>query len=50
MRKGKEDSRIFCQTFESQSVGTLKISNLLVKYREVPEKRVQINGFVEAQG
>ncbi|MGD2088513.1 MAG: hypothetical protein PVH61_20215 [Candidatus Aminicenantes bacterium] len=34
-------------TVEAQSVGTLKISDLLIKYNEVPDKRVHINSFVE---
>jgi hypothetical protein len=42
------DSPYVSLAFEAQSVGTLKISDLLVKYREVPGKRVQINGFVDS--
>lgn len=44
------DSPYVSLAFEAQSVGTLKISDLLVKYGEVPVKRIQINGFVETQG
>jgi hypothetical protein len=44
------DSPYVSLAFVTQSVGTLKISDLLIKYREVPGKRVQINGFVETQG
>lgn len=34
--------------FESQSTGELKISDLLIKFKEIREQRIQLNGFVQS--
>ncbi len=35
-------------SFESQSIGELNISDLLVKFRESGDKRIHLNGFVKS--